>query len=397
MKQNKKHTLFALFAALCLCFTSIGISVSPQAAAAQTAETAGYTAFGDSIAAGYGLDGYSHDQQAAPSESYQALTAGFLHTQPHNYAVSGSDSSDCIELLRSGTADDDLAAADIITLSIGSNDLLLPFIQIVLDHFQIDQTQLDPSAIEKQLQDGFSMPQLDPSKMAEYYKQAQQLLNDLSDHAELHAQAAAFPQQLQTILSILHEKAPDAEVYVTNVYNPFASLPKIGELADIYIQEINQAFSTDAPDYTLIDLYTPFQAKGLTNVHIDLTQPSGMSLDPHPSVQGHTVIAQLITKALSDAHAPKAASLRSLSASSKKKLTVKLKLPSDADSCQILYATAKNGSYKVLGTTEKQTFQTSSKKLKTGKTYYIKLRSCRTYKGVVYYGKDSSTKKITMK
>lgn len=394
MKLNKKIGSVLML----LCLLAVSLSTSLQAVHAKGSdEKTNYVAFGDSIAAGYGLDGYSDDQAAAPADSYQALAAKFLHTQSSNYAVSGDNSDDCIQLLNSGKADKDLAKADIITISIGSNDLLLPFIQILTDYFQIDPAALDPALIQEQIKNGFTMPQLDPSKMAEYYKQAEELLNLLSDHAALHAQADAFHGKFQTILSILHEKAPDAEIYATNVYNPFAFLPKIGELADIYIREINQAFSADAPDYTLVDVYTPFHEQELTNVHVDLLQLSSFNLDPHPSVQGHAVIGELITAAFQNAHAPKTAVLRSLSSGSKKKLTVKVKLPADADGYQILYSASKNGKYQTLKNTDKKTFQTNSKKLKLGKTYYIKVRSFRTIKGVTYYGKDSGLKKVTIK
>lgn len=385
-----------------LCLLAASISAGPYAAYAKgSAKPAVYTAFGDSIAAGYGLDGYSDSQDtpAAPAESYQALTAAFLQTKSHNYAVTGDNSDDCISLLTSGKADADLAATDVITLSIGSNDLLLPFIQIVMDHFQIDPSAIDPAQIEDQIKNGFTLPQMDMSQMAEYLKQAETLLNELSDHATLHAQARAFGEKFRTILSLLHEKAPDAEIYVTNIYNPFAFLPKIGELADRYIQEINEAFSADAADYTLIDVYAPFQEQELTNVQTDFKQPSGISLDPHPSVQGHAVIAGLIIQACQDAHSPKPAVLRSLYSDSKKKLTAEIKLPAGADGYQLLYAADKKGTYKKLGerTSDQKTFQTSSKKLKSKKTYYMKVRSYQVVKGVTYYGKDSNVLKIKIK
>ena len=268
-----------------------------------------------------------------------------------------------------------------------------------MDHFQIDPSAIDPAQIEDQIKNGFTLPQMDMSQMAEYLKQAEALLNELSDHATLHAQARAFGEKFRTILSLLHEKAPDAEIYVTNIYNPFAFLPKIGELADRYIQEINEAFSADAADYTLIDVYTPFQEQELTNVQTDFKQPSGISLDPHPSVQGHAVIAGLIIQACQDAHSPKPAVLRSLYSDSKKKLTAEIKLPAGADGYQLLYAADKKGTYKKLGerTSDQKTFQTSSKKLKSKKTYYMKVRSYQVVKGVTYYGKDSNVLKIKIK
>lgn len=396
MKHKKHQTICSILMLLSLLVTSIGVSLQPVYAENRSDKT-NYVAFGDSIAAGYGLDGYSDNQTAAPGDSYQALVASFLHTQSANYAITGDNSDDCMELLHSGKADADLANADIITLSIGSNDLLLPFIQILLDFFEINPETLDPSAIPEQLKTGFPLPQIDVTKMAEYYEKAEELLTLLSDNETLHAQTAAFPEKFQTIVSILHDKAPDAEIYATNIYNPFVTIPKIGELADIYIQEMNKAFSKNASGYTLIDVYTPFYEKQLTNVNIDFKQPYDFRLDPHPSVQGHAKIANLIIRACKQAHAPKAAELRKLSTSSKQTLTVKATVPADADGYQVLYAAKKNGSYQQLGTSDNTTFRTNSKKLKAKKTYYVKLRSYKVIKGVTYYGADSPAKKITIK
>ena len=421
MKNNKTKKICTVFMLLCLLTAYVSASLQTLYAAKKSDRT-NYAAFGDSIAAGYSLDGYADGQATVPSDSYQALVAAFLKTQSGNYAVSGDNSDDCLALLRSGKADQDLADADVITLSIGSNDLLLPFIQILMDFFlanpeiigyaltdpastdpastdpaSTDPASIDPSFIEEQLKNGFEFPQIDMTKIAEYYKKAEELLALLSDNETLHTHAAAFSEKFQTILSILKEKAPNAEIYATNVYNPFAFVPKIGELADLYIQEINQAFSADASAYTLIDVYTPFHEQSLTNVQIDLKQPDRVQLDPHPSVQGHAKIAELIMNALKQAHAPKTAVLNSLSSGSKYKLTVKAKLPADADGYQVLYAAKKKGSYKSLGTTDKKTFQTNAKKLKAKKNYYIKTRSFKVIKGVTYYGADSSIKKITIK
>ncbi len=401
MKNNRKNKICSIL--MLLCLLTVSLQTGLQTLYAKTAaEKTIYVAFGDSIAAGYGLDGYSGENTAAPADSYQALTADFLHTQSRNYAVTGDTSDDCIQLLQTGKADADLKNADIITLSIGSNDLLLPFIQILLDHIKEnpdipDLSGMDPALIEESIKNGFTLPQIDISKLPEYYKQAVVLLQQLSDNDTLHAQASAFSEKFQTILSLLHEKAPQAEIYATNIYNPFAFLPKIGELADRYIQEINQAFTADASDYTLIDVYTPFREKELTNVRIDYSESLRFQPDPHPSVQGHAVIGDLLITALKDAHAPKAAALRSVSAAGKKKLTIKAKLPADADGYQVLYASSQNGTYQTLGKTDKQTYQIRAKKLKSQKTYYIKLRSYRIVKGVTYYGKDSAVKKAVIR
>lgn len=350
-----------------------------------------YAAFGDSIAAGYALDGYSDGQKTAPKESYQALVGRFLKTDSHNYAVTGDDSNDCIEILNSEVADEHLAKADVITLSIGSNDLLLPFIYRLMKELEIDPGSIDPAN---------PMAGIDITSISKYYQKLKQLLLEFENDAQFHAQTAAFPEKLDTILSMLKEKAPNARIYVTNLYNPFLCVQGLGETADIYIKEMNEAFDADAEDYTLIDVYSPFKEDpSCTNFRMDLSSLTGadINVDPHPSVKGHKTIASLITEAIKRDHAPKAATISNLKSSGKYKLSMKIKLDQNADKCQLIYATSKNGAYKKLAETSKKTFRTNTKKLKSKKTYYIKARSIKKLNGVIYYGKDSKASKLTVK
>lgn len=396
MKQKRKSMVllasFCIVAIFAIIFHLITGQAKQKAQAATNQNV--YTAFGDSIAAGYGLEGYSDDQTKAPKDSYQALVAAFLKTNSHNYAVTGDNSSDCIEILTSGIADEYLEQSDIITLSIGSNDLLLPFIYRMIKEFDIDPGSIDPTN---------PMPELNISSMSKYWQKLKQLLSDLSDDEELHTQAAAFPDKFQTILSLLKEKAPNAKIYVTNIYNPFLSItaiPELGKTADIYIKEINKAFRTDAADYTLVDVYTPFKENpAYTNFHVDLSNPSSpdISMDPHPSVKGHKKIAKLFTEAIQHTYAPKAASISQIKSSRTYKLTANVKLPKNADKYQLLYASSKNGTYKTLATATRNTYRTNNKKLKSNRTYYIKARSLRKINGVTYYGKDSKAYKLTIK
>lgn len=391
MKKRSFLSILAFFCIAAMIVTFWNPAITGQTAKAASRKNV-YTAFGDSIAAGYGLSGYSDDQASAPSDSYQARVAAFLKTTSRNYAVTGDDSNDCLEILNSGKADADLAKSDVITLSIGSNDLLLPFIERMLKEFDIDTGSIDPSK---------PMPDIDLESMSKYYQKLKQLITDLKDDEQLHAQAAAFPDQFQKILALLKEKAPNAEIYVTNVYNPFLrSIPGFGETADIYINEINKSFSANADDYTLIDVYTPFKENPeYVNVRMDFSNLSSPDInpDPHPSVKGHKKIAQLVTNAIKRTHAPKAASISQLKSSRTNKLAAKIKFPKSADQCQLLYSSSKNGAYQTLGATSKSTYKTNTKKLKSNRTYYIKVRSVKKVNHVTYYGKDSKAYKLIIK
>lgn len=320
-----------------------------------------YVALGDSIAAGYGLDGYSSEEEVPPPDSYQAIVAKFLKTKPFNYAVSGDDSTDCIDILSSGIADDTLSKADIITISIGSNDLLKPFIEIV------KQTPVNSLIIQ------------------------------LKNNKTLHEKAQAFSEKFNEILSLLKQKAPQAEIYVTNIYNPFNNVMILGESADTYIKEINKAFNMNSDNYTLIDLYTLFKKKNFTNVQFDISNLSNINLDPHPSKEGHREIATAIIDALNNKYAPDTPVITYAKSTSKNKITVNLSCATKNCGYEIKFSKSKNGKFNSLADVSKNKANIKSLNLKSKKTYYIKARCYNNINGTTYYSTYSKVKKVVIK
>ena len=81
-------------------------------------ETGGYVAFGDSIAAGYGLD--------SPAEAYPSVMAQTLGFKLQNLAKNGQTSTE-LKARIAGLSDAEkraVAEARLITISIGGNDLI---------------------------------------------------------------------------------------------------------------------------------------------------------------------------------------------------------------------------------------------------------------------------------
>lgn len=386
MKKKFKQLLFILCMVIAV---TMSYTIFTHAGSSKTA----YVAFGDSIAAGYGLEGYTADQDNPPADSYQSIISNFLKTSPANYAVTGDDSTDCINILESGNADNMLSEAGIITLSIGSNDLLKPFIEIVKETLGIteDIESLDPSLIEEYYSN------LDASSILEITTIASKLSNELKDNAILHEKAQAFSDNFNKIIDIIKQKAPDATIYVTNIYNPYKDVMVLGEITETYIKEINTAFSKDSDNYTLIDLYTLFKNENLSNVKFNISDLSNINLDPHPSKEGHKRIAEIIIDSIEKKYAPAAASISQLKSTAKNTITIKLACKTDKSGYEIKFATSKNGRWNTLETSAKNTTKIKSSKLKPGKTYYIKARSFNEINGVKYYSQYSKIKKIQIK
>ena len=119
--MKKIRPAAALVAAVILC-----VALAVPAVFAAGEESKVYTVLGDSIAAGYRLDDYTRDGVTPPS-SYAALFAGKVGaTKVNNLAKTGSDTSDTLNFLSQQAYIDAVKEADIITLSMGSNDILGP-------------------------------------------------------------------------------------------------------------------------------------------------------------------------------------------------------------------------------------------------------------------------------
>ena len=119
-------------------------------------------------------------------------------------------------------------------------------------------------------------------------------------------------------METFHKLSPEAEIFVTNIYNPYKGVSLInpltsvcifdvGNLAEFYIRKLNQAFTADSELYHLIDVKTVFDSAETALVNADIPEGFGMNftleqynLDPHPSAEGHAMIASLIKEMLKE-------------------------------------------------------------------------------------------------
>ena len=295
-----------------------------------------YVVFGDSIAAGYALNEYSAygedvaglavgDAYPTPAEAFPSLFADMMANGQygnlgpaslHNFAVSGTTSQQLLDQLNRGDYDGALANADVVTVTIGSNDLLGPFIDII-------KQQLATSGILEPLEkDRITIR--DIRKVINGIPGLIDSLNTvLKENSTLNDACDDFKTRIQpAILTKLKVLAPDAQIYWTTLYNPFygqkldmaelfptlvaaASDPDafnpllLGDLAAPYIERMNQAFEVNTQGYQSVKLYEPFNRTGITNVDIrrEGEDTLHLNLDPHPNATGHQVIASLLKDA----------------------------------------------------------------------------------------------------
>lgn len=222
-----------------------------------------YVALGDSIAYGYGLRNRERDGYVGQINQY--LESCYDSVFCCNLGTNGLESKDLLERL---TDEENswyhkyratLQGADIVTVSIGSNDLL---------HL----LKLDGD-VSQYLKNGGA--------------RFQQACEDFQ---------TTFPKIIQAV----HEIAPRAEIYVDNVYNPCRTLSQfrsVYETADHYISQLNSAF-TDQQEYVLVDVKRIFDTSEEKLLNVTL---NGGKVDPHPNADGHHRIADAVIQEIKKA------------------------------------------------------------------------------------------------
>lgn len=207
-----------------------------------------YTALGDSIATGYGLSNASY--------SYTSLFARYLGAKEKNLAVNGLDSAGLLKLLNKETPAAYLERSDVITISIGGNDLLGVITK-------------DISAVESGNFDANSM------------------ISAL-DTAETN-----FQNNWPAVIRKIRSYSPHAVIIATTLINPYEGVSfaglDLGSFADPYIRQVNSVIKSNASlGYLVADSYAAFQkdaGRKLSNA-----ESKAYDLDPHPNSQGHYII-----------------------------------------------------------------------------------------------------------
>jgi lysophospholipase L1-like esterase len=242
-----------------------------------------YVALGDSITYGYKLP--------EGEKNFPTLLAENLDADYRNYAVVGQTSEELLTRLKNGEYN--LENADVITIGIGSNDLLKPFQAVLAQQLEIDSGK---NAVEQLFLKYYKNP---VSLAKEIVPIKEQLIdNPVFNTAVKKFTSETFPE----IIKEIKKQNPFAEIIVINIYNPYYNVKipfifNLGEICESYITEMNKIFE-NPEDFTVSDVYTYFKESGMTNVSLSLNEITEISIDPHPTAQGHMVIFSLINQLL---------------------------------------------------------------------------------------------------
>lgn len=239
---------------------------------------------GDSIAAGFGLDGYTGDDlyncrsyANIIGEMYGAELPEDCQHIMINKAVSGATSSDLLGSIRSGELDEALEGSDAVVISIGGNDLLFVLLGLINNTgYDIESGKIDISEVDI----------------------LSAALDLLGLEKDIDNALDGFRNNLQEITSELSAKT-DGRIFIQTLYDPLEYFRKIKILVNFSeekigrFNEIIEECSYDGENR----LYTPVDVAGAFDGRCgDLTNIS--AFDIHPNAAGHEVIAGKVDSAV---------------------------------------------------------------------------------------------------
>lgn len=244
-----------------------------------------YTALGDSIAAGYALPTTEY--------GYVSLLSVELDLTPQNLAVPGMNSKQLLEQIQGLQGDEleNLEKARLITVSIGSNDILGPFLNMfssssMMNNYDMNSLTENPESIIDIAGDFI----------------------DVGLESLLVPYVDVFKNNLPLIVDEIKKINPKAQLIFTDFYNPFKNLEfsqldiSVNEMTDGLMQLLNDVLYTgDGGEYLVARVYDAFEnayAEGNNPVNVS-TLSSAFSFDPHPNVYGHKLIRESISDVVS--------------------------------------------------------------------------------------------------
>lgn len=255
---------------------SIAFIVIPTTAE-EPQDTIEYIAFGDSIAKGYTCD----KSELVP---YPELVRGQLESHHKTTTMLTNTAKNGISTIKLNNkilADEAVIAkirtADVITLTIGSNDLMDEFKKVCQEIIGRNEKFQD-------LDDAIQMLDVE---MKEHPSLIFKAISALSSW-----DYDTFEENYQVTMEIITQnKKPSAQIVVTNLYNPVKSLGLPGTMntvVDGIISAMNNIIDrhTQEYEYQVVDLF-----------HSDITnyvQADGL----HPNQEGQQFIADAVCKAL---------------------------------------------------------------------------------------------------
>lgn len=300
--KNLKTKALSILLSLVMLF-----SMLPMTAFAADSTTS-YVALGDSISTGYGLANKT-------TEGFTYLLADELGYELTNLAVDGNTAFGILSQLTS-TADETVLNvvkdADLITITVGGNDLMALLYQGIANLYNATQTDDAKKINASDITTIMSDP--NDSRRLVLTNYALRLLNPSTEdylikNPTFTAAVNVFVGTLNQIMAAIFDVNPDATVIVATQYNPYveyngAFFANFINLSPIYqgmeagVTALNTAIknNSETGGYIVADVKAEFDRVYSDTNDLYVADPTTLELDFHPNAAGHTVIAETFAK-----------------------------------------------------------------------------------------------------
>ena len=286
--MQKKFIIFIFFIVLVFqfLFTSICYGKSIK-----------YLALGDSIAYGYGLEDIKNN-------SYSQVVRERLEIDESNYknlAISGITCRDYYDTIQTKEYREEIQQADLITISIGSNEILKIGIEELSNVTGIDASKEDFfEKVQRCYKEATINKRYDMALKIYDFFNSNECKNKIKNNINV------YQEYWDKTVKYIKEINPNALIIATEFYNPYHETRigdyDLGDFADdaiIKMNEILKERSDHEKEYIIAKIYERFNTDNekLTNTEADISiLKFELNMDPHPNKNGHSVIADEILK-----------------------------------------------------------------------------------------------------
>ena len=255
------------------------------------ADTFTVMALGDDAVNGSGLE-------SPKKERVSALLAASLGGHDSAWGVGGGTTSSLAKALNTGAYDKMLKNASYIIVDAGVNDFLIPFVKAADDAIAAGGYDCGLA--------GFITDVYGQRTETDTFKSSGEILK-LAAEALNYSNAVwegvgGYTENIASIIRYLNAEAPQAEIFMLNVYNPFSSytgltsgetLLDLKALTDKYISNMNAALNRHKyvgwTNVTVIDAYETLSQSGMTQSPAETAKAM-----PLPTKAGHQALMGVI-------------------------------------------------------------------------------------------------------
>ena len=249
---------------------------------------------GDSVATGYGLDGYDAETDNAEVLSYANLVASYygltLGESYFNYAKDKATSAELLKKLSNELSEEEynnIAKSDVIVISIGGNDILGVLLTYMKEFLELEGNATSEQIITK-------LTKMTEDELKDLKKKADDFYKN--KEKDFNEAVKKTGENISSVYEKLRQIAPKAQIYIQNIYNPVNELPQYTSLSIVNTNILSKMINTanneifsvaDKKGMYVIDVFSEFAGRKENCTNIS-------AFDVHPNLYGHAIIADAI-------------------------------------------------------------------------------------------------------